>query len=218
MKDPMKTGNIANVRRGFAPIFALALLLFEGLFVLWLFLDCPYYNKMVVKPPEEFTPGVELSYSAKLAALPGRSWVAKMLGGDGVLDVLKKPDRGSVFRVHATEETLQKKDIALVSGPVQIAPSMLARIAEVFSSPGSYEDNLKQGKMCIPHYAVRFRLEKESDVADIYLCYSCAEMYTVLNGELLRPVSFDPSQSNLISIAQELFPDDSAIQALKSYR
>jgi hypothetical protein len=175
--------------------------------------------------PDEKAP--EPSYSAQLAALPGSSWVAKQLGGDGVLNVVTKPDRGSAFRIQGSERT-SLNDIPVIAGPNPVAPEMLGRIASVLAADGTYRKTwtlapdgtykrTRGEKGCEPEYGVRLRFEKGKDVVDVFICFACAQMRIVLNGKRLGLVDFDPGEADLIEIARGLFTDDPDIQSLKPH-
>lgn len=212
----MKNWNNFSMMKYAGALFVLISFIF-GKRVFENYLTRPSYEEMEEKPPETFVPGVEPSYSASLAALPGRSWIAKMLGGDDVFDVVTKPERGFIFRIDENDETLRKKTTSMPRS-IAIKPDALRRIVSILSSQTSYEENLTQGKLCSPHYVSKIRLEKDSNVVDIFLCFDCMQMHTAWNGELRRAVYIDPIASELLLIVQKFFPDDFVIQSIKSHR
>jgi hypothetical protein len=179
----------------------------------------PLDGEIEEKPPEVWQGSAESS-SARLAALPGSSWLAKQLGGDQVLNVLTKPDRGSAFRIGGIVRTPIRRaslyDIPVLAGPIDLAPDMLTRIAAALSNEGTYKRTGGE-KGCTPEYGVRLRLERADDVVDVFLCYRCDQMRTVLNGKPLRLLEFDPGEVELIALAQALFTNDAAILELKPH-
>jgi hypothetical protein len=230
MNEPVR--KITNLARGAVLTLSVVALIFVGM----RFTRSPDIDPKckMEENPESYV-HKRPSHDEWLAAKPGRTPLAKELGGDDVLDVLANPDRGSASRVHGNEWTLCEQpslrwsslnDLPTIAGPFIIAPDTLSRIAAALSADSTYQmlwtlnasDNTYEqrgAKMCEPFYNVRLRLEKGSHVVDVYLCYGCHHLQAILDGKPLAHTEFGPGEARLIAIAQALFPDDPLILSLK---
>lgn len=223
MSKPGQAWKRSNTARFFVGIIATGLVALGA----WRALRPGEDDGMMSK--EEMEKSSRETYSEWSAARPGSSMVAKALGGDEVLGVLSKPDRGSVFRLEEPKMAPQPRPMAIpvVAGPFAIPPDILNRIGAVLGAEGTYRKAWElradgtygrgMAKGCLPSYGVRFRLEKGPRVVDVFLCYGCGDIITVPDGKSIGGgLYFDPGRDELVAIAQALFPDDAKIQSMKS--
>ena len=146
--------------------------------------------------------------------LPSTTRLAKALGGDAVLAVLQKPDRGVASRIHRERGALMDPwspdAFPRVGQSVPIGADALRRLSSIVSNEQSWEFDWASG--CGPDFGVNFQFERGEHVVNLFLCFKCGISVTYLDGVRIRYQNFDPSEQKLAGIARELFPADPAFR------
>ena len=168
-----------------------------------------------------------LLVAASAAALTaGRSPDAAVLTflGEPATRILKGGTRVEAFRINnsgpidpaATGPMIDRYPIT-VTGPEQDA-RFAARLAAVFLDGKTYDFNMAKGCMFNP--GVAFRVWAGRECVELILCFECTEFKLIVKDAQGKPVrkvgeDFDGARPALVKLAQDAFPGDAAIMALK---
>ena len=111
-------------------------------------------------------------------------------------------------------ETEAPEEFQVVGDPVALSRGAAFELQQLLATPGSYRFSI--AKECgPPDYGVKFSFISGGDEVDVYVCFKCRELAVTRGDGTNGKADFDPSGSRLIAIAQELFPGDAEIMALK---
>ena len=109
------------------------------------------------------------------------------------------------------EQTLDKYEMA--AGPVAVPTKLADQLKQLLLDPGSYD--FSAAKSCLPDHGVRIEFVDGKRKIDVLLCFECRILSVYDNGQSAGGEDFDPINRQLIDIVKQLFPNDTAIQALK---
>lgn len=147
----------------------------------------------------------------------GQKELTKILGGDQVVAVLRKPDKVKAALLlrpdddHGTDATPDQ--FKLASEELSVSSDAAARIANAIVDPRS-NLQLSAGKGCMPSYEVRFTYVAGKDRVDLYLCFACDFLMVYLNGNQVGGSHIDNVHQTLIREALALFPDNAGLLEL----
>ncbi|WP_428304777.1 hypothetical protein [Lacipirellula sp.] len=107
-------------------------------------------------------------------------------------------------------------EFQVVGDPVELSRGAAYELQQLLATPGSYRFFAPIIRECgPPDYGVKFSFISGGDEVDVYVFFKCRELAVTRSDGTNRKADFDPSGPRLIAIAQELFPGDTEIQALK---
>ena len=111
-------------------------------------------------------------------------------------------------------EATAPEEFQVAGDPVELSRGAAYELQQLLATPGSYRFGI--GKECgSPDYGVKFSFISGGDEMDVYVCFKCRELAVARSDGTNRRADFEPSARKLIALAQELFPGDAEIMALK---
>ncbi len=130
------------------------------------------------------------------------------------LDVFERAPSATAYRLKpgiTPSESLDDYEVA--SGPTSLTDEQITLVRSIMLDRDNFIwDTVKS---CIPNYGIQIHFELESNSTDLLFCFSCDQLAVYYNGHEVRgEEDFDKARSQLVSLAKELFPDDSEIQSL----
>lgn len=139
---------------------------------------------------------------------------SEFLGPDRI-HILSGPDSVESFRVEprsdpAAQETLAGFPI-IERGPA-LSETQVAAFRKLALDSGSYWFGVSKGCEFMPGVGLLF--VRGDEELSVLLCFSCQEWEFVHAGERVHE-DFDPVHNRLVDLAQDLFPEDTGIQALE---
>jgi hypothetical protein len=159
------------------------------------------------------------------SAVPGQSpspkpdpKVVELFGGPDGYDVLINAARVDAFRVSdgmppSEADQNSPGGYAEIAGPVAISEASLGELKSRFADANSYLWDM--AKACIFQPGVRFDFIRGDDRLQILVCFSCDELQAWHNGKRVGGEDIDRIRPVLLQVAQQAFPEDADIQALK---
>ena len=93
------------------------------------------------------------------------------------------------------------------------------RLADVLTKNGTYLFNSAKG--CKFRPTVGYHLSQGNRSLDVVLCFGCDEVKFIVRNERGEPIhtaieDFDPARARLLLLAQDAFPDDPEISAMRA--
>ncbi len=173
----------------------------------------PYQNKPIKSPVRRVIPPLNVVIAALFthgccfggANKPNDSALT-IVGGEAQKDVLLNPDTVEAYRLNGAARRENEKRVA---GPVPLDAEQTSRLTRLLLDDDSYEWDY--AKACLPTPGVLIVFENATGRSEVRLCYEC----NIVQFEPGRGEDFDPVAAELIDWAQDVFPEDEAIQALE---
>jgi hypothetical protein len=143
--------------------------------------------------------------------------IAAALGGQEVIDILRHPDKVEGVLLESSGKVVLRNpaDYRPRSDAVTMSPNVAANLVQVMTTE---HRQYSGAKGCMPTYGVRLRFAKGDRQSDIYLCFECAILQVVLDGETVGGMGFDLIWSEIISDVRRIFPDDEGLRELEQNR
>lgn len=139
-----------------------------------------------------------------------------VFGDAGAMDVIDDATSVSAYRIVQPNENLEAlEDFEMAAGPIQVSNALASRLRAILFDPLTYDWDDVSG--CLPNYGMRIQFQRGQDVVDLLFCLECDIVDVFHNGECVGGGLFSKGAARLVAIAKVLFPDDEAIQELKSY-
>ncbi|HYF49398.1 MAG TPA: hypothetical protein VEJ63_08330 [Planctomycetota bacterium] len=135
--------------------------------------------------------------------------------GPSTVAILKNATKVEVYRIGGKEESRHGKIVGehiMYRGKDQ-DKDFAARIAKLLLDDRTYDFERK--KECKPQPGVAFKIFSEDTSVTLALCFECDEFDLVTSRKTLHE-DFDGNRKEFVKLAQEAFPDDEVIKALKA--
>jgi hypothetical protein len=141
--------------------------------------------------------------------------VSNLYGGPSAIDTILNATSVQAYRLPSSSYHMEKlADYTMSAGPIEIPAATVSKLRGVLMNDSVYLWDV--AKACgEPDYGVRFQFQKGDDNIDVLICFKCNMLGIYHNGVALGYEDCDDGRSQLIEIAKELFPGDTAIQSLK---
>ncbi len=141
--------------------------------------------------------------------------VSNLYGGPSAVDTIQNATSVQAYRLPSPSLHVEKlADYTMSAGPIEIPPATVSKLRAVLMDDSVYLWDV--AKACgEPDYGVRFQFQKGEDKVDVLICFKCNMLGVYHNGDAVEYEDCDNGRSQLIEIAQELFPGDAVIQSLK---
>ncbi|BBO32344.1 hypothetical protein PLANPX_1956 [Lacipirellula parvula] len=108
------------------------------------------------------------------------------------------------------------EEFQVAGDPVQLSRGAAYELQQLLATPGSYRFFAPIVEECgPPDYGVKFSFINGGDEVDVYVCFKCRALAVTRSDRTNGEADFDPSASRLVAIAQELFPGDAEIMAIR---
>jgi hypothetical protein len=134
--------------------------------------------------------------------------------GNEVCRIAEESERVEVERLNARNgEGPIHPVLEPIGKPVVPSAGWAARLRAVLGDSRNY----RYPKPCAPHPGVGVQFISGPDQATLLICFEC-DMFSLAKPGEFRWKSFDPARAELVKLAQEAFPRDPVIQALRDER
>jgi hypothetical protein len=146
-----------------------------------------------------------------------------MFGGEGGLAIVSHPSKVEACRLGPLPvrevgglqtRTTKPADYPILSGPVTVPTKIATELSSAFTSGDAYGWDYAKG--CKPTYGVRLSFYRGGDQVDVLLCLNCKILIVARDGEFVGGEDFDPIWPIVVEAVTTIFPQDPAIQSLKT--
>lgn len=152
--------------------------------------------------------------------------VLKLFGGQQGWEPLAHPVRVEAFRLEpygrsgddaadtTTEPVREFGGFPIRSGPVEVDQKTAGRLMQTLSRQDIYGWDFAKGCEFTPGVGIRY-VGRDS-TTEILFCFSCDELQIVRDGKHVGAEDTDGARTELVHIAQAIFPEDKVIQGLET--
>lgn len=135
------------------------------------------------------------------------------LGGDAVVKAIRNAKKVSVYRLKGESTKDDPQAYVTTDGPIELDAKQAAALAEIVTSPRTYEFDVAPA--CEPIFGVRTTFVDGDTTVDIVYCFDCNLLTVYRNGKQVGDAFFAPGRKQLVAVMKELLPKDMAIQRLE---
>ena len=122
-----------------------------------------------------------------------------------------RDDKGDLDHKKLTEFDTLKNYKA--GSPIDVPDKTLGELRKVLGDPKTHDP--ESVKACIPIYGVRYIFAQGDQTVTVNICFLCDILVTAVGDKIVGGGSFDPASSELLRIAQTLFPKDTDLTAIE---
>lgn len=135
------------------------------------------------------------------------------LGGESVVKAIRNAKKVSVYRLKGETTKDDPQAYVATDGPIELDEKQAAALAEIVTSPRTYE--FEVAPACEPIFGVRTTFVDGDTTVDIVYCFDCNLLTVYRNGKQVGDAYFAPGRKQLVAMMKELLPKDKAIQTLE---